>query len=287
MKFKKCCIWVCISIICVVICIGAVIASKDLYNKLTEIEISNLSVNNELELKNYELNIKIYHVYIISAFATFSTGIIAIIIAFVSPKIEKRNNSCTFKINMTDVFPYFNATKIEFVDFDDIGKLLGTSTVSETFIYRIGVIPKGNKSKNTIIAVKHFRKQGETEDVFGFLPMRLQWSYKDNVINQNERVIEKIIHQDVEQYCDFCFVKKYANNADRCFFSLCGEFSGRTGQSICNCIFETGFYEIEITVVSENSKSPENYLITFGFNNACSTKDYHPTMFRLKNIKKL
>ncbi len=64
MKLKKCCIWICISIICVVICIGAVIASNDLYNRLTEIEISNLSVNNELDFKNYELNINMVNFYI-------------------------------------------------------------------------------------------------------------------------------------------------------------------------------------------------------------------------------
>ena len=287
MKFKKCYFWVCISILCVFICIGTLIAIYVLYNKLSGIQLSNLSSTGKLDIENYLLNIKIYHVYIISAFATFSTGIIAIIIAFVSPKIEKKNNSCTFKINMTDVFPYYNATKINFYDFDNIGKLVGTSSVTETFIYRIGVIPKGNKTKKTIVAVKHLRKQGEKEDVLGFLPMRLRWSYKDNVMNQNERVIEKIIHQDVEQYCDFCFVKKYVNDPDLCFLSLCGEFSGRTGQSICNCIFKTGFYEVEITVVSENCKTPENYLISFNFSNACSTIKYHPTMFHLKNIKKL
>ncbi len=287
MKFKKCCIWVCISILCVFICICALIAIYDLYNKLSGIQLSNLSSTGKLDIENYLLNIKIYHVYIISAFATFSTGIIAIIIAFVSPKIEKKNNSCTFQINMTDVFPYYNATKIKFYDFDNIGKFVETSSDTETFIYRIGVIPKGNKSKNTIVAVKHLRKQGEKEDVLGFLPMRLCWSYKDNVINQNERVIEKIIHQDVEQYCDFCFVKKYINDPDLCFLSLCGEYSGRTGQSICNCIFDSGFYEVEIIIAADNCKKTQKYLITFTFNCAPHFIDGHPSMFKLIEVKEI
>lgn len=286
MKLKNCCIWICISITCVVICIGAVITSNDLYNRLTEIEISNLSVNNELDFRNYELNIKIYHVYIFSAIATFLTGIIAIFIAFISPKIKKIYNSCTFNVRMTDVFPYFNATKIKFFNFDNIGRWTGTISASEAFVYRIGITPKGNKSHNTIVAVKHFREQGKKEDVLGFLPMRLRWAYKDNVINQNDKVIEKVIHQDIEQYCDFCFVKRSANNKDY-FLSLCGEYSGRTGQSICNCIFNNGLYEIEIIIAADNCKRIQNYLITFSFNCAAHSINGHPSMFKLIKIKEM
>jgi len=287
MKNKKFYLWI-VCIICAGLCIGAVIGTYNLYKFVTENELTFSSVQSipdSLELKNYILNVKIYHVYIFSAIATLMTGLIALFVAFYSPKIEKKSKQCSFKVNITDNFPYFNATNLEFYDFDENGIYQKSTSISPAYIYRLGIMPIDNPSEDTIIFVKHFRQQGQSDDVLGFLPMRLKWSYKDNVQNQNDRIIEKKIYPEVEQYCDFCFVKKSPNSKDY-FLSLCGEYSGLTGRSICNCIFNSGIYEVDISVASNNSKK-NCYRIEFIFTCVAHANNVHPAMFLLKSIKQI
>lgn len=266
MKFKKCCISILICIFCTGICIGAVIATYKLYKNIGNAET-------------------VYRIGTIdlSAIATFITGIIALIIAFISPKIEKRNKSCFFYVKMTDKFPYFNATPYIFFDFDEDGIYQGTESGTETFIYRLGVLSENNPAEKTIVAINHFRLQGTKDDVLGFLPMRLRWSYKDETVKQNDKVIENKIYPGIEQYCDFCFVKKSPNSKEY-FLSLCGEYSGPTGQSICNCIFDNGIYEVEIIVASDNCKKIQKFVISFSFNCAPHSINGHPSMFKLIKV---
>lgn len=242
--------------------------------------------NSLLAIKSYNLNVKIYHIYIISAVATFITGLIALVVAFINPIIEKRNNRCSFRVNITDKFPYFNATRLKFYDFDKLGIFQGSVSESSTYIYRLGIIPLNNPSEDTVVFVNHFKRKGFTDDVLGFLPMRLKWSYKDGSINQNDRVIEKKIYPEIEQYCDFCFVKKSPTSTDY-FLSLCGEYSGLTGKSICNCIFDSGLYEVEILIASNNSESKNKYIIEFNFNCVPYAILNHPAMFTFKSIKEV
>ena len=269
MKFKKCYFWVLICVFCSGICLGAVVITYKLYNKIGNGEIC--------------FNIGTID---FSAIATFFTGIIALLIAFISPIIAKKYKSCCFDIKMTDKFPYFNATPYMFFDFDNQGIYQGTNSASETFIYRFGVLSKKNTAEKTVVAIEHFRLQGNTDDVLGFLPMRLRWSYKDETVKQNDKVIENKIYPGIEQYCDFCFVKKSPNSKDY-FLSLCGEYSGPTGQSICNCIFDNGIYEVEIIIAADNCKNTQKYLIIFSFNCAPHSIGGHPSMFNLIKIKEI
>lgn len=269
MKFKKCWICILICVFCAGLCIGSVISSYNLYYKSqSPIISSGIAINFDL-----------------SAIATFFTGLIAIIIAFISPKIQKKNNDCSFDLKITDNFPYYNATNYKFYDFNEKGIFQKSYSTSETFIYRLGIITKRNPSHNTVVTVGSFRRQGDSHNIYGFLPMRLRWSYKDNYANQKDIIIEKEIYPKIEHYCDFCFVKKSPQSKDY-FLSLCGEYSGQTGKSICNCIFDSGIYEAEIIVASENCQKPQKYIITFNFTCCYHTnKDGHPIMFKLLNIQ--
>lgn len=264
-------------LICCIICLVAVglcIGNIGTYRALFPISDRNYKWN------EHYISVITFWVYFFTALFTLATVISAFIIARFSKKWEKKDSLAEIECFIENERPFFNRTISSFYEFNKDYQLIydknGNPIMSrgDCFFYRFKISVKSNTAKNVTVYLKELYKNinGKKTSPDNFLPMNLVWSYKDLISDSKYRVCADYIYKDTDKYCDFCMVKKNLSTSPKdSYLVIRGEYIGLSNDTICNCIFENGFYEAVIVISADNCESITK-TIKFTFN-SCPSVD--------------
>ena len=269
-RYILCLICAIICLVSVGICLGNIITYKSLF------PVSDLNY----KWNDHFISVITFWVYFFTALFTLCSVISAFIVPGFARKEEKNDSLAKIECFIENERPYFNRTISDFYEFSKDNQLIYDNngspiiTIGDCFFYRFKISVKSNTAKNVTVFLKELYKNinGKKTSLDNFLPMNLVWSYKDLISDSKYRVCADYIYKDTDKYCDFCMVKKNLSTTPKdAYLVIRGEYIGLSNDTICNCIFENGFYEAVIVISADNCESITK-TINFAFN-SCPSVD--------------
>ena len=249
-RYILCLICAIVCLVSVGICLGNIITYKSLF------PISDLNY----KWNDHFISVITFWVYFFTALFTLCSVISAFIVPGFARKGEKKDSLAKIECFIENERPYFNRTISNFYEFSKDNQLIYNNngspiiTRGDCFFYRLKISVKSNTANN-------------------FLPMNLVWSYKDSISDTKYRVCADHIYKGTDKYCDFCMVKKNLSTTPKdAYLVIRGEYIGLSNDTICNCIFENGFYEAVIVISADNCESITK-TIKFTFNSSPSVDE--------------
>lgn len=174
---------------------------------------------------------------------TFLAPIVALIIALISPLIQKHFGKTKLSLTMSNEFPDRTRTSVS-IERENKKENVWA------FFFRLNVHNDGsNDAEHVQVYISSLRKEKDLKDLNNFLPMYLKWSYRSNVENKIE--IERLL-KGTNRHCDLFFVP---HDGSCLIFSV--EENMNTNGKLNNAIYEPGIYYANILLACSNSKKKE------------------------------